>query len=231
VIEGAGTERELGASRRLLSISERELQRIVLDLHDGPVQYMYAALSQLASLEHFLDGCGGCQLPETARHRAERIRRLLEDGLNEIRSFIGTVRPPDFETRDLRLLLEECVLAHEAFSDTEVVLDVAPALPAPSVPVRIALFRVLQEGLSNAYRHGGASQIRVSVSAVPQGASVMLQMCIEDNGAGFDPAVISEREHFGLAGMRDRMEMIGGRFALQSATSGGTTVRVEVPVA
>jgi signal transduction histidine kinase len=224
------TERELGASRRLLRISEHELQRIVLDLHDGPVQYMYAALTQLDSLRHYLDGCGACQLSGTAQQKTDRIRRLLEDGLNEIRSFIGTFRPPDFESRDLRTLFEESVLQHEAFSDTEVVLEVAPDLPAVTLPVRIALFRVLQEGLSNAYRHGGASRIAVRVDALA-GEPASLRMRIADNGAGFDPGAVDGREHFGLAGMRDRMEMIGGRFALTSAPGEGTVVTVEVPVA
>jgi signal transduction histidine kinase len=223
-----GPARELGAANRLLRINEHELQRIVLDLHDGPVQYMYAALSQLDSLRFHLGGCGPCGMSDTAREKADRIRRLLEDGLNEIRSFIGTFRPPDFESRDLRMLLEESVLQHEAFSDTEVVLEVADDLPEVPLPARIALFRVLQEGLSNAYRHGGASRITVRVGAVP--GAERLGMRIADNGAGFDPGAVDGREHFGLAGMRDRMEMIGGTFRLESAPGEGTAVSVEVPL-
>src|SRR2546422_7663092 len=83
------------ASRRLLATSERELQRIVLDMHDGPVQDIFAALSQLQVLDRSLAG------DPTAQQRAGQAVRLLERALGEIRNFIGVFRPPGFERRAL----------------------------------------------------------------------------------------------------------------------------------
>ena len=79
--------REVGASRRMLAITEWELQRILLDIHDGPVQHMYAALSQVDLMEAALQRSVGVD-PEVVQ-RKDRIRKLLEDGLTEVRSFIG----------------------------------------------------------------------------------------------------------------------------------------------
>ncbi len=221
----------LDASHRLLETSEREVQRILLDIHDGPVQYMYAALSQLDLLRRALDKCGPGEAQREAHDRGERIRRLLEDGLKEIRSFIGAQRTPEFAARDLEGLLEGSILQHEALSDTEVVMEVSnPPLPEVGVPVKIALYRVVQEALSNAYRHGGASRVDLRIGIIDGVAPRTLRLTLEDNGEGFDPRAFRGPEHFGIAGMRDRVEMVGGCFAIESRPGGGTTVIVEIMV-
>ena len=218
--------REVGASRRMLAITEWELQRILLDIHDGPVQHMYAALSQLELMERALDRAEPVD-PEV-RQRADRVRRLLEDGLTEVRSFIGAFRAPEFEHRPLRQLVDELILQHEHLTDTEIVLDADAPLPAEDLPVRIALYRILQEGLSNAYRHGGASRVHLSLRAVTRDGRPRLRLELVDNGAGFDASDALGATHFGLRGMRDRVEMIGGSFALESAPGRGTRIAVEV---
>lgn len=224
----AGT-REVGASRRMLAITEWELQRILLDIHDGPVQHMYAALSQVDLMEAALARSPSLD-PEVVL-RKDRIRKLLEDGLTEVRSFIGAFRSPEFEHRPLRQLIDELLLQHEHLTDTQTVLEADAELPAEDLPVRIALYRILQEGLSNAYRHGGASKVQVTLRAVPGGVRPRLRLEILDNGAGFDTTDALGQTHFGLRGMRDRVEMIGGAFELHSAPGDGTRVAVEVDAA
>ena len=221
--------REIDASHRMMQVNERELQRILLDIHDGPVQHMYAALSQLDLLRRALDAAGVGDAG--VRERIERIRVLLEGGLNEVRSFIGAFRPPEFEARDLVTLLEGLQLQHEAMTDSELVLDVRGALPEVPLPVKIGLYRVLQEGLSNAYRHGGANQVTVRLRRVVRRGEPRLRISISDNGHGFDPAGVDSGKHFGLQGMRDRVEMIGGRFRLRSQPGRGAMIAVEVPIA
>lgn len=221
--------RELDASHRMMQVTERELQRILLDIHDGPVQHMYAALSQLDLLRRALDGAGVDDAG--VRERMERIRVLLEGGLNEVRSFIGAFRPPEFEARDLVTLLEGLALQHEAMTDTELALEVRGTLPEIPLPVKIGLYRVLQEGLSNAYRHGGANQVTVRLRRVVRRGEPRLRISISDNGHGFDPAGVDSEKHFGLQGMRDRVEMIGGRFRLRSRPGRGAMIAVEVPIA
>lgn len=216
---------EAVASRRLMEVAERELQRILLDIHDGPVQAMYAALSQVDLVRRALDS-GTPDAMAEAEQRLLRIRTLLEHGLHEVRTFIGEFRPPQFGEKGLTELLESLTLQHEAMTDTPVTLEVAAAVPEVALPVKIALYRVMQEALSNAYRHGGAR--RVSVHVAPVGRR-RLMVEITDDGAGFDPALPLTADHFGLSGMRDRVETIGGAYHLRSSPGAGTTVRVEVP--
>ncbi len=102
------------ASRRLLATSERELQRIVLDMHDGPVQDIFAALSQLQVLERALAG------DPTAAQRARQAVQLLERALGEIRNFIGAFRPPGFERRELGQIIEGLAVQHETLTEQAV---------------------------------------------------------------------------------------------------------------
>lgn len=222
------SEREIRASHRMMEVTEWELQRILLDIHDGPVQYMYAALSQLDLLRRAVGRSPVAEDPEV-RLRMGRIRQLLESGLGEVRSFIGAFRPPEFEARELFELLESLVLQHESATDTEVALSVDSELPRVALPVKIALYRVLQEGLSNAYRHGGADHVRVTLSGRSGRGAPSVRMEIEDNGAGFDLGSATREEHFGLKGMRDRIEMIGGCFEITSSPGEGADIRLEVP--
>ncbi len=205
------------------------MQRILLDIHDGPVQHMYAALSQIDLMESALDRSTGID-PEVVT-RKDRIRKLLEDGLTEVRSFIGAFRAPEFEHRPLRQLIDELLLQHEHLTDTEISVEADPDLPDADLPVKIALYRILQEGLSNAYRHGGASVVHVKLHRVKEMPNSRLRLEIVDNGAGFDTRDALGESHFGLRGMRDRVEMVGGSFALQSAPGLGTRVAVEVELA
>jgi len=108
------------ASRRLLATSERELQRIVLDMHDGPVQDIFAALSQLQVLERSLAG------DAMAQQRANQAVQLLERALGEIRNFIGAFRPPGFERRALGEIVEGLAVQHETLTDQGVELDLRP---------------------------------------------------------------------------------------------------------
>jgi signal transduction histidine kinase len=219
--------REIDASHRMMQVNERELQRILLDIHDGPVQHMYAALSQLSLLRRAVEAGEAAE----ARERMERIRVLLEGGLNEVRSFIGAFRPPEFEARGLVALLEGLALQHEAMTGTDIVLDVRGALPDVPLPVKIGLYRVLQEGLSNAYRHGGANLVTVRLRRVARRGEPRLRISISDNGHGFEPGAVPAEKHFGLQGMRDRVEMIGVRFRLRSQPGRGAMIAVEVPIA
>jgi signal transduction histidine kinase len=223
------SRREIRASHRMMQVTERELQRILLDIHDGPVQHMYAALSQLDLLRRAVDAAGVAD-PEV-RERMERIRVLLEGGLNEVRSFIGAFRPPEFENRGLVTLLEGLALQHEAMTDTAIELHARAPLPDVPLPVKIGLYRVLQEALSNAYRHGGAERVVVRLRRVVRRGEPRLRMSVSDTGHGFDPSTVPVEKHYGLQGMRDRVEMIGGRFRLRSQPGRGAMIAVEVPIA
>ena len=213
------------ATGRVLELTERELHRVLLDIHDGPVQYMYAALSQLDLLQRAVAADARAESAD----RAERVRALLEAGLAEMRDGIGAMRPPAFAARGLRELIEGLVLQHEMATDGVVALAVDHPLPDAPLPVRIALYRVAQEALSNARRHAAGREVAVGLAARERGGAPWLRLEVRDAGPGFDPAAVVAPGHLGLAGMRDRVAMLGGVVTVDSRPGAGTTVAAEVP--
>src|SRR2546422_871696 len=140
------------ASRRLLATSERELQRIVLDMHDGPVQDIFAALSQLQVLERALAGDAGTQ------QRTRQAMRLLERALGEIRNFIGAFRPPGFERGARGEIVEGLAVQHEPLPNRAGELKLPAAPGACALPTKTAISRTPQGGLPSGHRHSGASR-------------------------------------------------------------------------
>lgn len=224
ITEQNGTERD--PPGRFLAIAEREVGRIILDIHDGPVQNIFAALSQLYVVQRRLSQRG-----DEPGDELERIRRsitLLENALNEIRTFMGTFRPPEFERRDLVSILEGLVIQHEELTGNSVRLTITGELPPVALPVKISLYRILQEALSNAVRHGQADRHAVMLGS--EGDRITME--VRDTGRGFDVASVLQRPaagHFGLEGMHERVRLLGGTFCIESSLGAGTLVRVTVP--
>lgn len=215
------------ASLRLFAAGERELQRIVLDMHDGPVQDVFAAVSHLQVLQREL-----ADRPASAR-RAGQAVQLLERALGEVRTLIGVFRPPGFERRGLGPILEGLAVQHETMTDQPVELTMDADIGDCALPTKIALYRILQEALANGFRHAGATRQTVSVER----RGDRLTVTVTDNGRGFDPPPVLAAEadvgveggHFGLRGIQDRVAMLGGSFSLDSSPGQGTVLRVSVP--
>jgi signal transduction histidine kinase len=216
-----------GAGARLLATTERDLQRIVLDMHDGPVQDLFAALSQLQVLER------SCTDDEEHR-RVRQAVGLLERALGEIRSFIGAFRPPGFERRSLGALIEGLAVQHETLTGQSVELDLPAAVGDCALSTKIALYRILQEALANGHRHSGATR---QVVAVRLGDGDLV-LTVTDDGKGFDREKVLASEadvgveggHFGLRGIQDRVAMLGGAFAVDSAPGRGTRLTITLPL-
>lgn len=224
----SGSEDEHLAARRILSVTEEELQRIILDIHDGPVQKLFAALSQLSSLEARM---AYADAPEEWQVELARASGLIEASLGEIRSSLGTWRPPGFSRRDLLSMIEGLIIQHEEFTDCRVDWDVIGSIPNLSLPAKIALYRILQEALSNVTRHAGVKRVWVRLA----GERDRVRLEVMDKGRGFNPPPLvgpeaTERaEHIGLRGMRERVALVGGTLTLDSAPGHGTRLVVEVP--
>ena len=217
------------AARRILAVTEEELQRIILDIHDGPVQKLFAALSQVNVLE--ARARHGAVPQEQLLPLLNRISSLLETSLGEIKTSLGTFRPPEFARRSLLSVIEGLLIQHEELTGSPVDFEAEPDLPKVSLPVKIALYRLLQEALSNVYRHADVKRVKVRLSA--QAGHVRLE--VVDAGRGFNPPPLvgpeaTEREeHIGLRGMRERAALAGGTLSIASAPGAGTRVVVEMP--
>ena len=237
---------------RILSVAEDELSRIVLDIHDGPVQYLFTALSLLTSLQNDLADpqpaagytadqsagatsadCASARVDPELMARLAQVGMLLESSLYEIRFFLGAFRPPEFRRRSLASIVEGLVIQHEDWTHTTVHLEIS-SLPAETpLAVKMAIYRVLQEALTNGYRHAGVEEQWVRL----RGASGWIYLEVIDKGRGFqppnldDPIEAERADHIGLRGMHDRVRLLGGTYCLVSAPGQGTLVSVAVPAA
>jgi signal transduction histidine kinase len=220
---------------RILESDERLVGRIGLDIHDGPTQHLSVGLLEVQLLQAQMGDAiaAGAVLPGGLEAALERIYETLGGALTEMRELIGYLRPARFEGRRLTEILEDVVSAFEARSGVDVQFDKHGQFPVDGVSVtqRITFYRILQEALTNAQRHGQADAVRVEITEDDAGTTLV----VNDNGTGFDPTAFSQTvlgssiARFGLHGMRDRTTMLGGTFVITSAPGQGCTLRVSLP--
>ena len=215
-------------SHRMLSVAEEELSRIILDIHDGPVQYLFTALSLLTGVQ---DEIHTLSPKSDLAPRLAQVGMLLESSLYEIKFFLGTFRPPEFRTRALVSIVQGLIIQHEEWTGTTITLETEDIPDNIPLPVKIALYRILQEALANGYRHSGVE--RQTVRLWRNDGRICLD--VTDSGRGFVPPDLTVADdgdyvdHIGLRGMRDRVALLGGRFDLVSEPGQGTRIHVEVP--
>jgi signal transduction histidine kinase len=215
------------AAARTMALNEQFLRNIATDLHDGPGQGLALASMRIESLA---DVCGNCQ-HSVGRNGSvsedfHTIHLALQSALTDLRAILRGLQLPEIEQLSVAETLQRAADDHQRKTgiSVPVVLNNAPK-EAP-LPVRITLFRVLQESLANGFRHGGGRNQRVSVT----GSAGALAVEVADDGRGFDPAALKPDGHFGLDWMRERVELLGGSFEVQSAVGRGTAVRVSLPM-
>ena len=203
---------------------EDERTWLAAELHDGPIQRLTAVGYGFEEACLILDQQG----PVESRPLFRRVRTQLSDEINGLRGMMTELRPPALDEQGLRLALQDLSdnFARRASirSSLTVRLDVRLARDAETV-----LYRVVQEALANVAKHSRATRVEVTVEV--ERGEVFLS--IKDDGVGFDLATAPgfvTHGHFGLAGMRERVELAGGRYTLDSETDLGTTVRVWLPV-
>jgi signal transduction histidine kinase len=203
------------ALRRVVDAQELERRRLARELHDETGQALTSILLSLKALEERLEG-------EDARAAAHEVRELVVSTLQDVRRLAVELRPSALDDFGLVAALERLT---QSFSEqTGIAVDFEAALPE-RLPeeVETALYRTVQECLTNVVKHARAG--RVSVLLRRRNGSVAA--VVEDDGAGFDPA-LGREGGFGLVGMRERLALLGGRLEIESGDR-GTTIAAEVP--
>lgn len=205
-----------------IDLQERERVRIGFDLHDGPAQTMSAALLQVRMLQ----GAEGVELQQGL----DELHATLSVALREVYDLIENLGGRDADTADLVARIDTCV---KGFSDRYGIpadLAVEGTCDHGSRSLQIATFRIVQEALSNAGKHSGASSVHVRLWL----SSAEFRCEISDDGAGFSAADASQsrgaRASCGLRSMAVRAQLLDGSCAVESAPGEGTRVRVRIPV-
>lgn len=201
---------------------ESERTRLAAELHDGPVQSLTGLAFRLAE----------ARLLMNQKHLdAEATLDSLETGLSEeiggIRRLMAELRPPALDERGLSAALRDHVSDFSQHSDVACHFDAAINGDL-GYEAATVFYRVAQEALNNVARHAAANNVWVSVGRV--NGSAFLE--VRDDGHGFDPRsnADSSVEHFGLIGMRHRVEMLGGEFEVDSRPDNGTRLKAVLPM-
>jgi len=197
------------ASRRATALNERYLRRIGADLHDGPAQLVALAALRMDSPVFSGDGHWG----ENRATEVAMIRKTLEDAMREIRGICTGLVLPQIETAAATDILRMAVDEHQHRTGTSVLLTLPRHLPELGTSEKISIYRFVQEGLNNAYRHGRAKD--QTVRAGMKNGRLFVE--VSDGGPGFDPARV---DGLGLAGLRERVESIGGQFETLTGAQG-----------
>jgi signal transduction histidine kinase len=208
------------AGRVSTEMSERFLHRLAADLHDGPAQLIGLALLRLDALHPLLAA------KDSNSEELEKIRTVLQDCLREVRHLSAGLAPPDLGGLPLREVLQLAVRQHEQRTGSTVSSAIG-MLPANTSSLhQVCIYRFVQEGLNNAYRH--AAGVGQAVRAVCHGRELTVE--VADKGPGFSPNSFAGGG-LGLAGLRARVESLGGKFSVATQLGCGTTLRASFQVA
>ena len=208
-------------TRRLMEVQESERQAMSRDLHDTAGQSMTALKLGLEMLLRETDA-------SAAMHdQIAELRQTAVGVMEDLHRLAVNLRPSSLDRFGLEAALNQLVSAFCKQSDAEIGLMV-DGMEGERLPgeVETALYRVIQELLTNIVRHAHASH----VSVIVRREAGRVQVIVEDDGAGLDVEDAFRRGRLGLLGMRERAEMLGGGLVIESRPGAGTTVVVEIPL-
>jgi PAS domain S-box-containing protein len=215
---------QIEVQHRLMNQREQDRHALARDLHDGPIQMLSSTLFHLHMVkEAFPDPALQAELDQTGTD--------IKNTIQELRDVMNNLRPPALMhfgfARVLQMYAEDF---RTRFPDVEIQVDAADDDRILSNEAHLTLYRIYQAAINNIIRHAGASKIWVVYKIEPDSFSLELR----DNGQGFahtqDFSALTRTGHFGLVGMKERAEAIGGNFSVSSETGKGTTILIRAPL-
>ena len=222
-------ERNAARERELVEAREKRLVRLGFDLHDGPMQDLIALAADVRLAQAEIGQHLGGRARELVVGRLEDLNAQIADLDTKLRDLVRSLEPSRVLERPLLEVLRHEVENLEARSEIRATLEVSGNFDSLTASQRIALYRIVQEGLSNVRKHSGATSVRISVD----GGERSLTARIVDDGHGFTVAQTliqaAKRGRLGLVGIGERVRLLGGRFDVQSSPGGPTTLCLKLP--
>ena len=206
------------ALQRVVTAQELERRRLARELHDETGQALTSILLGLRAIDDTAEA-------PAAKQAVEDVRELVRSTLQDVRQLAVDLRPKALDDFGLVAAVER--LAHAFAEQTGIAVEFVPTLSERRLPfeVETALYRIVQETLTNVVKHARASRVSVVLTRKDDSVS----MIVEDDGVGFDPARTRD-DGLGLVGMRERVGLLGGRLTVESRPGAGTTFVAEVPL-
>lgn len=215
--------RLLALSGRLINFQEHERRHIARELHDEIGQCLSAIRVQFAKLQRRTDQPEALALINSAAS-------LTESTLGRVRSLALLLHPPQLATLGLVAALRWHLEEQKRLYGLQIHFNSGPVQEPVQPDIAIAVYRIVQEALSNALRHGGAGQVSVALGT----AGDALTMSVTDDGVGFNPDSLDNRPQarltLGLLSMTERARLLGGELTIDSAPGKGTRIAARLPL-
>jgi two-component system sensor kinase len=216
VIEREGLRKE--SVEHIVAVQEAERDRIARDLHDEFGHLFASMMDRLGFLERSAD--------ETSRGAIADLREITRRGVDAVRAVAWVLRPSGLDDLGLQGSVEQFV--EDCRQRLPIRISFTTSGPDRSIPpfVETALYRIVQEALTNIGRHSHASEASVLLVFTDD----LVRVVVEDDGVGFDLDLAKQARSLGMVGMRERARMVDAELTIQSSPGQGSIVRVEVPL-
>ena len=215
-----GRERQRRLTQQLMEVQDKERRELAAELHDEFGQSLTAITATAAYIEHHAPHASAETLTECAREIGSESRRIA----GHVRQMLISLRPYGLEDSGMREALQELVSGWQArLPDRRIVSHIGP-LPPVSADAALALYRCLQEGLTNVVRHSGADQMEVRCECLDE----RIELTVIDNGHGQAQALLAQPGS-GLLGLKARLAMVGGALSIADAPGGGIALTAVLP--
>ena len=226
VTEAVRAEEELRRlSGQLLRLQDEERRRIARDLHDSTGQDLVALATTLSQLHALIPSSS-----RKSRNLASQCQALADQCIRDVRTLSYLLHPPMLDEAGLEDAIRHYAGGFTDRTGIEVELEISPRLGRMKPHVELALFRVVQESLTNIQRHSGSPQAKIRIECDP--GKITLEISDKGNGISGSPRRRNGKMSFGLGvgipSMQERVTLIGGQLDIESSSS-GTTVRVTIP--
>ncbi|ANU13796.1 Sensor protein DegS [Planococcus halocryophilus Or1] len=208
-------------SLRIIEVQEEERKRLSREIHDGPAQMMANVLLRSDLIERTYREKG----PEPAFQEITALKEMVRQALTEVRRIIYDLRPMTLDDLGLVPTLKKYMDTIEEYNKG-VGLKFLSSGKEERLPnnYETTIFRLVQEGISNAIRHGKSNDIKVEMKWLKN----QVQIMVTDNGIGFDQGIV-KNQSFGLTGMRERIELVEGNLIINSSPGNGTILMFHIP--
>ncbi len=226
ILESAKNRQLLGL--KIILAQEEERKRIAREIHDGVAQSLANVVLRTEITERLI----GKQEFAAVKTEIADLKSEVRDGLEEIRKIIFNLRPMALDDLGLIPTLRKYVQDFEEKTKIHTQFELFGKETRLPSAMEVAIYRLVQEAFSNALKHAEASFISLEVVYQKH----MIKIVIKDNGIGFDPDLLNAKQmgsggsHFGLIGMKERVELLEGRFDIQSAPQEGTRNTILIPI-
>lgn len=208
------------ALRRLLKAQDQERKIITYEIHDGLAQKLTGAVMQFELFDRVR-----FEVSEDATKAGAIVHGLLDDCLAEARNLINGMRPPILDEHGVVYAIEHLACNQGQHTNTSIFFRDNVTFDRLEPVLENAIYRIVQESLSNACRHSQSERVQINLNQHDQ----RVQVVVQDWGVGFDPKYVDE-QCFGLAGIRERARLLGGTVHVDSQPGNGTCISVELPL-